>query len=200
MMTVLRWLLGRPERLLIPVVLVLLGLHAVNTRRIAALNQEADSLALVTTNLVAAADTTRLVNDSLVTRLAVQAQVITDLEATVIDRATARATVTARVDTVTVLAEPVTNTLVGDVRAGTFIVHEEPFIPNFGTPGSGTKLEEGMVLAIEPIIIAGNGNIDLADDGYTYITHDRSRATQFEHTVIITGTAVDVLTKLPKGD
>lgn len=74
-------------------------------------------------------------------------------------------------------------------------VHEEPFIPNFGTPGTGTLLEKNMVLAIEPIIIAGHGAIALAPDGYTYVTRDHSWSTQFEHTVVITDGAPEILTQ-----
>lgn len=73
-------------------------------------------------------------------------------------------------------------------------VHEAPFIPNFGVPGSGAPLEEGMVVAIEPIIIAGSGEIVLDRDGYTYRTQDGSRAAQFEHTVVITRGAPEMLT------
>lgn len=73
-------------------------------------------------------------------------------------------------------------------------VHEEPFIPNFGTPGSGTTLTAGMILAIEPIIIQGKGAIVLADDGYTYKTHDGSWAAQFEHSVRITEGSPEILT------
>jgi len=73
-------------------------------------------------------------------------------------------------------------------------VHEEPFIPNLGKQGSGTTLEEKMVLAIEPIIIEGECGIDLDEDGYTYTTKDGSRATQFEHTVIITDGDPQILT------
>ena len=65
-------------------------------------------------------------------------------------------------------------------------VHEEPFIPNFGTPGTGVSLKEGMVIAIEPIVGEGKDEIRLADDGYTYYTTDGSRTAQFEHTVVVT--------------
>jgi methionyl aminopeptidase len=74
-------------------------------------------------------------------------------------------------------------------------VHEEPFIPNFGKPGTGVKLEEGMVLAIEPIIILGKSDIKLAPDGFTYVTKDGSRAAQFEHTVVVTDKNPEILTR-----
>ncbi|MCI0619983.1 type I methionyl aminopeptidase [Candidatus Wolfebacteria bacterium] len=74
-------------------------------------------------------------------------------------------------------------------------VHEEPFIPNFGKPGTGVRFEEGMVLAIEPIIIAGKGDIVLASDGFTYVTKDGTRAAQFEHTVVVTDGNPEILTQ-----
>ncbi|HUY62551.1 MAG TPA: type I methionyl aminopeptidase [Candidatus Paceibacterota bacterium] len=64
-------------------------------------------------------------------------------------------------------------------------VHEEPFIPNFGKPGAGPALVEGMVLALEPISSAGKGSVTLAPDGYTYRTKDGSRSAHFEHTILI---------------
>lgn len=66
--------------------------------------------------------------------------------------------------------------------------HEAPFIPNYGTPGDGPRLEKGMVLALEPIVTEGSPNIVLADDGYTYKTRDGKRAAHFEHTIRITET------------
>jgi len=64
-------------------------------------------------------------------------------------------------------------------------VHEEPFIPNFGHPGTGPELVEGMVLALEPISSAGKASVVLAPDGYTYRTRDGSRSAHFEHTVLL---------------
>lgn len=65
------------------------------------------------------------------------------------------------------------------------LVHEEPFIPNFGRAGEGPLLEEGMVLALEPISTAGKASVVLAPDGYTYRTKDGSRSAHFEHTILI---------------
>jgi len=65
------------------------------------------------------------------------------------------------------------------------LVHEEPFIPNFGQAGKGAILEEGMVLALEPISVAGKASVTLAPDGYTYRTRDGSRSAHFEHTILI---------------
>lgn len=65
------------------------------------------------------------------------------------------------------------------------LVHEEPFIPNFGRAGEGELLEEGMVLALEPISTAGKAAVILAPDGYTYRTKDGSRSAHFEHTILL---------------
>ena len=65
------------------------------------------------------------------------------------------------------------------------LVHEEPFIPNFGRAGDGELLSEGMVLALEPIANAGKAAVILAPDGYTYRTKDGSRSAHFEHTILI---------------
>lgn len=73
-------------------------------------------------------------------------------------------------------------------------MHEEPFVPNWGRPGAGKKLKEGMVLALEPILIRGNSAIQLEADGYTYTTRDGSRAAQFEHTILITSKGAEILT------
>lgn len=64
-------------------------------------------------------------------------------------------------------------------------VHEEPFIPNYGRAGQGELLEEGMVLALEPISSAGKARVYLAPDGYTFRTKDGSRSAHFEHTILI---------------
>ncbi len=73
-------------------------------------------------------------------------------------------------------------------------VHEDPFVPNYGAKGSGEKLIEGMVLAIEPILIAGKPRIKLGADGYTYSSQDGSKSAQFEHTVIVGKNGAEVLT------
>ncbi len=76
------------------------------------------------------------------------------------------------------------------------MVHEEPFIPNFGRPGEGPVLLEGMVLALEPISTAGKASVMLAPDGYTYRTKDGSRSAHFEHTILIEKNGPLVVTKL----
>ncbi len=74
-------------------------------------------------------------------------------------------------------------------------IHEDPYIPNYGKPGRGEKLKPGMVIAIEPMITRGSEEVILLDDGYTLITEDHSRAAHFEHTVLITETGAEILTK-----
>ena len=74
-------------------------------------------------------------------------------------------------------------------------VHEEPFIPNFGKPGAGLTLVPGMVLALEPMVNEGTGNIIVDSDGYTVRTADGKRSAHFEHTIVITKGEAEVLTK-----
>jgi methionyl aminopeptidase len=73
-------------------------------------------------------------------------------------------------------------------------MHEEPQIPNFGVPGRGPLLQEGMTLAIEPMITAGRPEIVLADDEWTISTADGSLAAHFEHTVAVTADGPRILT------
>jgi methionyl aminopeptidase len=73
-------------------------------------------------------------------------------------------------------------------------MHEEPDIPNFGTPGRGLRLKEGMVLAIEPMLNAGKRTTRVLDDGWTVVTGDGSRSAHFEHTVAVTDAGPEVLT------
>jgi len=74
------------------------------------------------------------------------------------------------------------------------LVHEEPFIPNYGRAGKGELLEEGMVLALEPISAAGKASVLLAPDGYTFRTKDGSRSAHFEHTILIEKDGARVVT------
>jgi len=75
------------------------------------------------------------------------------------------------------------------------LVHEEPFISNYGRAGSGPLIKEGMVLALEPISAAGKGSVILAPDGYTYRTKDGSRSAHFEHTVLIEKSGARIITE-----
>jgi methionyl aminopeptidase len=73
-------------------------------------------------------------------------------------------------------------------------LHEEPQIPNYGTPGRGSRLAEGMVLAIEPMVNAGKAAVKVLADGWTAVTKDGSLSAHFEHTVAVTETGCRVLT------
>ena len=72
--------------------------------------------------------------------------------------------------------------------------HEDPHIPNFGEPGRGPRLSEGMTIAIEPMITMGGPDVVMAADGWTVSTADRSLSAHFEHTVAITGNGPRILT------
>lgn len=76
-----------------------------------------------------------------------------------------------------------------------YSVHEDPYIPNYGTAGEGEPLVPGMVIAIEPIVNEGGAGIRLGKDGYTYYTRDGKRSAHFEHTVVITERGCEILTK-----
>ncbi|HEY3297689.1 MAG TPA: type I methionyl aminopeptidase [Armatimonadota bacterium] len=73
-------------------------------------------------------------------------------------------------------------------------MHEDPQVPNYGKPGKGPKLEEGMTLAIEPMLNAGAYPIEVLADHWTIVTKDRSLSAHFEHTVAITENGPDILT------
>ena len=73
-------------------------------------------------------------------------------------------------------------------------LHEEPMIPNFGKPGTGVELQEGMTIAVEPMATLGGWRITLDDDEWTFRTTDGSLAAHFEHTIAIAGGGAEVLT------
>jgi methionyl aminopeptidase len=73
-------------------------------------------------------------------------------------------------------------------------MHEDPQIPNFGRPGTGPVLEEGMVLAIEPMVNAGGHEVRIGNDRWAVYARDGSLAAHFEHTVAITAGAPRILT------
>lgn len=73
-------------------------------------------------------------------------------------------------------------------------MHEEPHVLNFGRPGTGMKLREGMVFTIEPMINQGSRQVSTQSDGWTVVTKDQKLSAQFEHTVAVTHTGVEVLT------
>ena len=75
-------------------------------------------------------------------------------------------------------------------------MHEDPGIPNYGKAGRGMKIEPGMTLAIEPMVIQGKPNILELDDGWTIITEDGSLAAHYENTILITEKEPKILTIL----
>ena len=72
-------------------------------------------------------------------------------------------------------------------------LHEEPDVPNFGIRGKGPKLQEGLVIAIEPMINLGTKNVVQENDGWTIRTKDKKISCHFEHTIAITSGAADIL-------
>jgi methionyl aminopeptidase len=73
-------------------------------------------------------------------------------------------------------------------------MHEDPQVPNFGEPGRGPLLEEGTVLAIEPMVNAGGANVRMGDDGWAVYSEDGSLAAHFEFTIAVTGDGPRILT------
>ena len=74
-------------------------------------------------------------------------------------------------------------------------LHEEPQVPNFGFPGRGPKIRKGLVLAIEPMIAAGDWDVEVQTDGWTAVTKDRSLAAHFEETVALTEGGLEILSQ-----
>jgi len=73
-------------------------------------------------------------------------------------------------------------------------LHEDPSVPNFGTPGRGVRLLPGMTIAIEPMITAGKYDVKVLDDDWTTVTVDGSLAAHFEHTIAITTNGPVIMT------
>ncbi|MDR2031045.1 MAG: M24 family metallopeptidase, partial [Azoarcus sp.] len=71
--------------------------------------------------------------------------------------------------------------------------HEAPQVLHFGKPGTGIELSPGMIFTIEPMINAGKAAISELPDGWTIVTRDRSLSAQWEHTILITESGVEVL-------
>ena len=87
---------------------------------------------------------------------------------------------------------PVVRDMVGHGVGRQF--HTEPQIPHYGKPGTGLKLRPGMVFTVEPMLNEGTHHLKFLADGWTVITKDRKLSAQFEHTVAVTETGVEILT------
>lgn len=75
-------------------------------------------------------------------------------------------------------------------------MHEEPPIPNFGPAGKGPRLQEGMVLAIEPMVNIGTRKVKVLSDNWTVVTLDKKNSAHYEHTIAITSEGPEILTAL----
>ena len=73
-------------------------------------------------------------------------------------------------------------------------LHEDPDIPNFGKPGRGPLIKEGMVFAVEPMLNLGSREVCMLDDGWTVVTYDEKPSAHFEHTVLVTHDGYEILT------
>ncbi|MBV6416710.1 MAG: Methionine aminopeptidase [Steroidobacteraceae bacterium] len=74
------------------------------------------------------------------------------------------------------------------------VYHEDPQVLHYGTPGTGVALEPGMTFTIEPMVNAGKRHVSILKDGWTVVTKDHSLSAQWEHTVLVTESGVEVLT------
>ncbi len=80
------------------------------------------------------------------------------------------------------------------------VYHDEPQVLHYGRPGTGPVLRAGMVFTIEPMINAGSRHSRVLPDGWTVVTKDRSLSAQWEHTIAVTETGFEILTRLPGDD
>ncbi len=80
------------------------------------------------------------------------------------------------------------------------IYHEDPQVLHYGRPGEGMVLKPGMTFTIEPMINEGGRHTRLLPDGWTVVTKDRKLSAQWEHTIVVTDTGAEILTRLPGDD
>ncbi len=78
------------------------------------------------------------------------------------------------------------------------VFHDSPSVLHYGRPGTGPELRPGMFFTIEPMINAGRHEVKILEDGWTAVTRDRKLSAQFEHTVAVTETGVEIFTQSPK--
>ena len=79
-------------------------------------------------------------------------------------------------------------------------LHEEPYVPNYGTAHTGVKLREEMTIAVEPMAYRMGAKIKVLDDDWTVVTTDKSLSAHFEHTIVVTKDGYEILTKNLKED
>lgn len=77
------------------------------------------------------------------------------------------------------------------------VPHDEPQVPNFGQPGKGIVLEDGMAIAIEPMVTTKNIDVKIAKDGWTVRMAQGQHCAHFEHTILITKTGAEIITRGP---
>ncbi|MDL2287257.1 type I methionyl aminopeptidase [Eubacteriales bacterium OttesenSCG-928-G02] len=75
-------------------------------------------------------------------------------------------------------------------------LHEDPSVPNYGRAGHGARLQNGMTLAIEPMVNEGSWQVEVLKDGWTTITKDRKMSAHYENTILITDNGPEILTKI----
>ena len=78
-------------------------------------------------------------------------------------------------------------------------LHESPDVPNFGTPGRGVRICNGMTLAIEPMVNMGTHRVKVLKDNWTVVTQDKKPSAHYEHSIVITDDGYEILTKI-KGE
>src|SRR5690606_2345845 len=79
------------------------------------------------------------------------------------------------------------------------VFHDAPQVLHHGTPGSGIRLEPGMIFTIEPMLNAGRAAVKVLSDGWTAVTRDRSLSAQFEHSLGVTESGAEIFTLSPRG-
>ena len=79
-------------------------------------------------------------------------------------------------------------------------MHEEPDVPNYGKPGKGPRLKEGMVICIEPMLNLGTADIGILDDEWTIVTQDGAPSAHYEYTVLVTKDGYEILTPRLEGE
>jgi methionyl aminopeptidase len=75
-------------------------------------------------------------------------------------------------------------------------MHEDPQVPNYGRPGQGVVLREGMTIALEPMVLSGDVRVRVLDDHWAVASHDGKLTAHFEHTIAITNDEAEILTRL----